>query len=203
VTTDPGLREAARQLGISHPYLAKLAREKRVPRNKNGTFNVEAVRAKMAAITDPAMVRTGGSSRVVTSGNSGPVTSQDPARPVVTPDDAREAVSLISRILQEEGHTDPGTLDYDAVRIAETILKARERDLKIAERKKQLVNLERVKQHVFGAARLYRNVMLQIPTRHAAQIAAVVGCNTHELERELTRVIRETLMTLSEPVIRP
>ena len=56
----PGLRKAARQLGISHSYLARKAKAKEVPRNADGTFDVEAVARVLKATTDPALVRRNG-----------------------------------------------------------------------------------------------------------------------------------------------
>lgn len=52
-----GPRAAGRALGVAHSYLCRLAKEKRIPRNEDGTFDVEAVRARLARITDPAQVR--------------------------------------------------------------------------------------------------------------------------------------------------
>lgn len=47
-----GLRPAARALGISHVRLLAYVKEKRVPRNADGTFDVEAVRAAIVK-SDP------------------------------------------------------------------------------------------------------------------------------------------------------
>src|SRR5690242_18019478 len=49
-----GLRACARELGITHGRLAALVRERRVPRNADGSFDVEAVRAAFEASKDPA-----------------------------------------------------------------------------------------------------------------------------------------------------
>ena len=64
----------------------------------------------------------------------------DPARSKVrtkstavrTEQDAADAVTLIRRILSEEGAESAGQIDFGMARIAETILKARERELKMA-----------------------------------------------------------------------
>lgn len=53
-----GAREAGRQLGVSHSYLLRLASQNRLPRFTDGTFDVEACRRVLAAVTDPAQVRT-------------------------------------------------------------------------------------------------------------------------------------------------
>jgi hypothetical protein len=52
-----GLRETARQIGKSHAYLSRMAKARRVPRNPDGTFDVEAVRKALKAFTDPSKVR--------------------------------------------------------------------------------------------------------------------------------------------------
>lgn len=64
-----GAREAGRQLGCSHTYLLRLAREKRVPRHEDGTFDVPAVRAALAAQTDPTQIRGDNPERWSQGGN--------------------------------------------------------------------------------------------------------------------------------------
>ena len=52
-----GAREAGRQLGVSHSYLIRLAKDKRLPRSADGTFDVEECRRVLASTTDPSQVR--------------------------------------------------------------------------------------------------------------------------------------------------
>ena len=54
-----GAREAGRQLGVSHSYLLRLAKENRLPRHGDGTFDVAECRRVLARTTDPAQVRAG------------------------------------------------------------------------------------------------------------------------------------------------
>jgi len=53
-----GLRAAARELGIQHSALKKAADNGRVPRQPDGTFDVDACRAAMAQNTNPARQRS-------------------------------------------------------------------------------------------------------------------------------------------------
>jgi hypothetical protein len=194
----------AKRLDRAKSGLHKLAVSGQIPRHADGSYDEAAVRVALEANLDPgrrAPVRSPAGERSPKSVNTRKA-KKPAAPPVKTPDDALEAVSLIARVLREEGHVDPGKLDYNAARTAETILKARERAISIAERQKTLVNLERVRRQVYDLGRQFRDVVQQIPARHAAQIAAAVGCNVHELDRELTRVIRETLSQIAEREIR-
>ena len=68
-----------------------------------------------------------------------------------------------------------GGLDVSLARTAVTVLKARERHLKIAERRKELVPLAAVKDHVSKAFIGYRQAMERMPVRWASQIAATLG----------------------------
>ena len=69
-----------------------------------------------------------------------------------------------------------GGLDFNLARTTVTVLKARERHLKIAERRKELVPLAAVKDHVSKAFIGYRQAMERMPARWASQIAATLGC---------------------------
>ncbi|MCW6506975.1 hypothetical protein [Lichenifustis flavocetrariae] len=195
-----GLRATARALNIGHSYLSRLAVERKVPRNPDRSFDIEAVRAAIKAQTDPALIRpkkhaTAGH-QVVTQ-----VTSDQP-KPVTTPDDAREAVALIAAVLQSEGIVPDGPIDYPAARLAETILKARERDLRLAERRRKLVPLDAVRAHIAKSFINMRREIERMPDRHVAEMAAKLGCDQTALDQEIRRMIHATMTEMSAPAIR-
>jgi hypothetical protein len=56
-----------------------------------------------------------------------------------------------------------GEITFNQARTADSILKARERELKMAERRKELVNLDRVREHVSKAFISLRQVFQRLP----------------------------------------
>src|SRR4051812_19830708 len=136
-------REAAKALGVVEGSIRKAIKSGRIKELPDGTIDIEDARANWSARTDPAR------SKVRTE----PRTEDDEVRippppPVRTQADAEEAISLIKRVLMEEGVPSEGPVDFDQARTAETILKARERELKMQERRKILVPLAKVVRHI-------------------------------------------------------
>ena len=133
-----GLRATGREIGFDHAHLARLIKAGRLSRGTDGLVDVAEARA-VTAQSDPAMRRKPvqqRSDRPVTQGAESPLghRSESPA-PVTTPDDARAAVRLIEQVLADEGVASTRPVDFPAARLAETILKARDRSLRIAERR--------------------------------------------------------------------
>ena len=192
------LRAAGRLVGCDHAYLARLVKNGRLPRGTDKLVEVAAVRAILAQ-ADPALRR-----KESTSKGGDPVVTghQSPPAAVTTDEQAKDAVALIGRVLQQEGIVPDGAVDFPMARLAETILKARQRDLVIAERRKKLVALDAVKQHVEKAFTGYRQAVQRMPSRYAAQMAAHLGCDSAALTGELDRMISETLAELSAPAVR-
>jgi hypothetical protein len=120
----------------------------------------------------------------------------------LTEDEARDAVTLIRRVLSEEGASSAGTIDFGMARTAETILKARERELKLAERRRELVPLANVREHVNKAFVGYRQALQRIPSRCCADMAAQLGCDAGDLERLMQKAIQAQLNELSAPLVR-
>ena len=184
-------RSLATAIGVSEAAVRKAFKSGRIPRNDDGTFDVERCRAAWGRSTDPAR------SVVREPANSG-------ARPPVvrTEADARDAIALIARVLQAEGVEAGGTIDYNAARTADTILKAHERDLKMAQRRKELVPMAAVKPHIEKAFVTMRQTIQQLPSRHVPAMAAELGCDPGDLDRVLNRAIAAELEDLSAPAVR-
>jgi hypothetical protein len=179
---------------LDKAHLSRLAKKGLIPRHPDGSYDQAAVRQAMDANLDPVrrkVLQRGVARNTV-----------DQSTPVRTLDDAKAAISMIVRVLQEEGIATEGDVDFAKARTAEMILKARERDLKIAERKKQLVPLANVKQHIDKAFIGYRQAMQRLPSRHASQIAAELQSDPARLDVLLTKAINDTLTELSAPVVR-
>ena len=149
------------------------------------------------AQSDPALKRK----EAVTKGGAKVATSHHSRSPVTTPEEALEAITLIMQVLREEGVAVDG-IDFPAARLADTILKARDRGMRIAERKKQLVPLAAVKAHAEKAFTGYKRAIQGMPARYASQMAAELGCDAGRLDAAMGRMIHETLLELSAPVVR-
>ncbi|CAH1657111.1 conserved hypothetical protein [Hyphomicrobiales bacterium] len=186
-------RELARILGVSEAGVRKALSQGKITALPDGTIDPEAAREAWAKNSDPARTKVR-SARTVR-------TDPEQAAPL-DEGTAREAVNLIKRVLMEEGGAESTGLDFDQARTAETILKARERDIRIAKLRKELVPLEAVRKHVNRAFTGYRQAVQGIPARFGAQMAAEVGCDVGLLDAALNKVIAMVLDELSSPVVR-
>ena len=190
-------RKLAALLGVSDAAVRKAVKAKRIQALADGTFDPEACRRAWWKGTDPARAR------VCEPANQG----CEPANPEVrtptvrTEDDAKAAVALIARVLRAEGAT-ADEIGFGEARTADTILKAYERELKIAQRRKELVPLGRVREHVEKAFIGIRQAIQRLPSRHVAAIAAELGCEAAALDAALTKAIAAELDALSAPVVR-
>jgi len=193
------LNELARRLGRAKSGLHKLAKNGQIPRNADNTFDENAVREALEANTDPARRKPVHRSPVHANSEHGVRRSV-----VSTEDEAKAAVGLIIKVLRAEGSSvdDLAEVDFGMARTADTILKAYERDLKMAQRRKELVPLASVKQHIEKAFIGYRQAIQRLPSRFAAQIAAEAGCDASVLDASLSKAIATVLDELSSPVVR-
>lgn len=187
-------RELGRLLGVSDTAVRKAAKAKRIPQLADGTFDPEACRSAWSGSTDPARTK------VREPANPAVRTGSQPA--VRTVDDAKAAVALIARVLRGEGATEVGEIDYGSARTADTILKAYERDLKIAQRRKELVPIALVKTHIEKAFIGLRQAIQRLPSRHVPEMAATLGVDPTRLDEVLSKAIAAELDELSAPVVR-
>ena len=186
-------RELGRLLGVSDTAVRKAAKARRIPQHTDGTFDADACRSAWAGSTDPARTK------VREPANQKPQTGTQPA--VRTVDDAKAAVALIAEVLRQEGVA-PGGIDFNATRMADTILKARERDLKIAQRRKELVPLAEQTKHVDKMFIAFRQAWQRMPSRHVPEMAARLSCDPALLDELMSKAIAADLEELSAPVVR-
>lgn len=181
------LAELARQLGRSKSGLHELSARGTIPRNADGTFDRVAVEVALQNRVDPA--------RRKKDRAGGP--------PSAAEREARAAVALIRRILAEEGApSEQRQIDFDAVRTAETILKARERDLRIEIERRRLIDAGAARKEVLALARQERDALLNWPARIGPLLAAEFAIDQVALTVSLERHIREHLSGRSEPALR-
>jgi hypothetical protein len=197
VTEELTLSALAKRLGRAKSSLSALAKQGVIPRNPSGKFNEAAVRAAMASNLDPARTKPLLPVR-------GAVREAENVRSAIrTEADASAAVGLIRNVLRAEGHAGAdGAIDYADARTADTILKAHERDLKMARLRKEQVPIKHVRPHIEKAFHGYKQAVLRIPDRFAAEMAAALDCDETQLANALARVIRIVLDELSAPIVR-
>lgn len=183
-------RGFAKLAGVSEMAVRKAIKAGRITLSADGKIDPGSALEQWERGTDPARTHVRTDKRPTKSAA------------VRTEQDAADAITLIRRILVEEGADSTGQIDFGMARIAETILKARERELKMAQRRKELVPLDRVRDHVSRAFIGYRQAMQRLPSRHVAAMAAELGCDAGVLEAALSKAIAAELDDLSTPVVR-
>jgi len=83
-------------------------------------------------------------------------------------------------------------------RTVNEVLKAKIRQVELAEKKDELVERAQAVAHVFAMARTEREAWLNWPSRISAQMAAKLEVDAHELHVALDSAVREHLIELGE-----
>jgi hypothetical protein len=181
-----GITELSRRLGRSDRQLRRLASEGKIPRNADGSFSEAAVRKTLdkrtgphrsRALREPADVRT--------------------PPPVASIADARAAVSLIQQILREEGRPVSGPPSFDDLRSAESILKTRERALRLAVRRGELVDKRQAIEVTFNLARQLRDGVQNWPAQVAAVMAGELQVDAFAMETALANAQQRSAVRAS------
>lgn len=189
------LGELARRIGRDKGALSRAAKEGRIPRNDDGTYDEMAVRAAIEKSFNPARDKP-----LLPVDGVADVADNDE---VTTQEQAVAAVTLVRRVLEEEGRkVGDGGVTFDDARTAETILKAREKAQSIAKEAGELLPCDEVIRHVASAFSNYKKALLELPSRIGAQMAAELGCDVGELDRALTKALHDHLNSLAAPVVR-
>lgn len=189
--------EFSRRLGISKARVSQYVGQG-LPVDASGKIDEAIGRAWVKAniASEPSRLNTKRSARRA----RGKAAKATP--PVRTEQDALTAVTLVKRVLEQDSTGKPEGVDLSMARTAESILKSRERELKLAERRKELVPIADVRAHVSKAFTGFKMTMQRIPVRHAGAIAAALGVDAGKLEKLLDAAIRSELEALSAPVVR-
>ena len=175
----PSQCEVARRLDISHTALQKAAQSGRIAQEPGGGWDVDKVRAGLAASSDP--VRK-------TAAMVAPVTAQ-PSPPPAPPQPAFVAPPMPEPLPTPSA----GGSSFHNARTANEMLKAQERKLRLDERRGQLVEKARALILVHRLAKEERDAILAWPARIAAELAAELGVDAHRLQTLMDAKLRQHL----------
>lgn len=190
------LTELAEVLGRSKQAVHQLVKRGIIPRGDDGLFDEAEARRAYERNTAPHQRRP------LKPSEDEPQDLTEGDADLADLDEARDAVSLIRRVLREEGRELNGPLSYDDVRTAETILKARKHSIEIAVTEQELIRKVPVMRHVEEAFANFRKELQAVPARFGAQVAAECGCDVAAVDVALSKMIRNFLESLSAPVVK-
>jgi biotin operon repressor len=165
-------REVARRLGVSHTALQKAAQSGRIAQEPGGGWDVEKVRARLAASSDP-MRKT--------------------AAMIAPPPAPLRPASVAPAIPEPLPSPSAGGSSFHNARTANEMLKAQERKLRLDERRGQLVEKARALMLVHRLAKEERDAILAWPARIAAELAAELGVDAHRLQTLMDARLRQHL----------
>jgi hypothetical protein len=134
------LSELARQLGRAKSGLHKLAAKGQIPKRADGTLDLEAVCAALAANTDPA--RQPGAFTPVHGPENGERAAPPAAIVAQATAETQLATTRIREILMAEGVETDGPLTFNHARTAEKVVQTWQRDQAHAEAQGRLINAE-------------------------------------------------------------
>lgn len=184
------IRAYARHRGVSHVAVKKAIDTGRITRLPDGTIDPDEADRQWAR-------NTLNGSAAATSRRAARPTARATARDV--PEDPGTQTPPLPTGFGA-GLGAGGTTLLQA-RTVNEVLKAKLKQVELAERKEELVDRAKAVAHVFKLARAERDAWLNWPARISAQLAAKLGVEAHRLHVLLEAAVREHLAELGE--IRP
>lgn len=195
-------RAYAAHRGVSHTAVGKAVATGRISTLPDGTIDAEVADREWDANTDPTQQR-GAHARAM--GVATAAETREAAPPAGTkpvPAAALQAVNDTLRDSGQEPDTDAasggGEVSFLRARMANEVLKAQTAKVRLQKLKGELVDRSRATALVFDLARRERDSWMNWPPRVAANMAADLGVDPHQLELVLERYLRTHLAELAE-----
>ncbi len=176
-------RAYAAHRGVSHQAVGKAIKSGRITTLPDGTIDPARADADWQAQTDPAQQRGAQAAKK--------------AVPVAALAAVREALHAAGADPMP-GETGGGEVSMMRARLANEVLKAQERKIRLAKLKGELVDRAQATALVFDLARQERDAWISWPPRVAANMAADLGIEAHAMEQALVRYIHQHLSEMAE-----
>ena len=179
------IRAYARHRGVSHVAVKKAIDTGRITPLTDGTIEPDAADAQWAQNTlQPRKT-------AVSEAASAPEVRRS-APPPRHPPPARETADASVPPLSTGGTS------LLQARTVNEVLKAKLKQVELAEKKEELVDRAKAVAQVFKLARIERDAWLNWPTRVSGQMASQLGVDAHQMHITLEAAVREHLIELGE-----
>ena len=190
-------RQYAAHRGVSHTAVGKAIATGRISVEADNTIDPVKADKQWDAQTDPAKQRGPNALAM------GAATAAGTARAAATKPVPRAAIEAVSNTLREAGaEPEPtaggGEVSFLRARMANEVLKAQTAKVKLAKMKEELVDRARTTSMIFDLARRERDAWQNWPPRVAANMAAELGVDPHEMEQVLNKYLRKHLADMAE-----
>lgn len=190
-------RKYAQMRGVSETAVRKAIATGRISVEPDGTIDPAKADAQWASQTDPAMQRGPNAQALGSASAAETARARETTKPV-----PRAAIEVVGETLREAG-TDPdpaagGEVSFLRARMANEVLKAQTAKVRLAKMKEELVDRARARALVFDLARRERDAWMHWPARIAANMAADLGVDAHEMEQVLDKYLRAHMADLAE-----
>jgi hypothetical protein len=189
-------RAYARHRGVSETAVRKAINTNRISIEADGTIDAAKADAQWDAQTDPARQR-GVHSREL--GNETAAATATAKANTGTKPVPQSAIDAVNDTLGDEGSVgDGGQVSFLRARMANEVLKAQTAKVRLQKMKGELVDRAKATAAVFDLARRERDAWQNWPPRIAANMAAELGIDPHQMEAVLDKYLRQQLSELAE-----
>ena len=178
------IRAYARHRGVSHVAVKKAIDTGRITPLSDGTIDPDTADAQWTQNTLQPRKAAQAAVASSTKARTAPGVNQ-PAPPREPPEPSAPALSA-------------GGTSLLQARTVNEVLKAKLKQVELAEKKDELVDRAKAVAHVFKLARNERDAWLNWPARMSGQMASQLGVDPHTMHIAVEAAVREHLIELGE-----
>lgn len=195
-------RAYAAHRGVSDTAVRKALASGRITAEPDGTIDPDKADAQWAAQTDPSQQRGPHAQALGIATAEGTARATAGTKPV-----PQSAILAVDETLREAGAEpaapEPGAegggeVSFLRARMANEVLKAQTAKVRLQKMKGELIDRARASAMVYDLARRERDAWLNWPARVAANMAAELGIEAHQMEVVLDRYLRQHLLEMAE-----